>query len=217
MRIVFLDTETTGLDADRCAIVQYALAVWNDGDVTATASRFVMPWVGAELQPRALQVNGYHPETWAAVGATPFGADDIRTMHDFLGGAVVGGSNVNFDKGFVAAACKRFGGQPPRWNHRNADTGSMAFPLHASGIVESTGLGALTKHYGIDYDGDAQHDAARDVAATIAVFEALCADLLFKPARWREALEEIRGKYAGGPGLGARTCAEIAAKALAGE
>lgn len=210
MRIVFCDTETTGLDSSRAAIVSYALAVWNDGEVTARVSRKVMPHAGAEITPKAVQVNGYHPDDWKAAGAMAMGPDDLKTFHEYLSGAVVGGSNVAFDKGFIAAACERLGGKPPRWNHRDADTGKIAFPLWAAGLVESTGLESLVKYFDLGNVYTKPHDAECDVNATIAVFEALCDLLLFKPARWREALEEV-SRFSPGAGAG-----QIARKALGG-
>lgn len=198
-RIVFLDCETTGLDASAAGLVSMALRVWNDGEITARYDRLIIPAPTIALEPGALRVNGYHPADWAAKGATPLDQAWLADMHKWLAGAIVGGSNVPFDKGFIAAECIRLGGQPPRWSHRNADTSAMAFPLYAAGIVENTGLAALAAHFGIAHEKP--HDAGSDVDTTVAVFEALCDLYLFKPAVWREALENVRSakyEYANG-------------------
>lgn len=215
MRIVFCDTETTGLSPDHCAVISYCAAVWNDGDVTALTHRKVLPWDGAVITPEACRVNGYNAPGWAAEGATPLNAEDIKTFHEYLNGAVVGGSNVGFDKGFIAAECRRLGAQPPRWNHRNADTSAMAFPLVVAGAVENAGLAALAEYFGVTHERP--HDAVSDVEATIQVFERLCDELLFRPRQWKEALAEIYAKA--GPESGivsydAKACAKIAGDAL---
>lgn len=206
-RIVFCDTETTDLSAERGGLISMALRVWNDGEITARYDRLIVPWGGATITPEACRVNGYHPADWAAKGATPLDAAWLADMHKWLAGAIVGGSNVPFDKGFIAAECLRLGGQPPRWSHRNADTSAMAFPLYAAGIVENTGLAALAAHFGIAHEKP--HDAGSDVDTTVAVFEALCDLYLFRPARWRAALEDVAAFSSAGAG-------EIARKALAG-
>lgn len=206
-RVCFLDCETSGLDAQACAIVQYTLAVWCDGQVTSAVTRLVMPHAGALIQPQACAVNGYHPDDWKARGARPLDADDLKVFHEYLGGSIVGGSNVPFDKGFIAAACERLGGKPPRWSHRNADTSAMAFPLWAAGMIENTGLAALAEYFGVAHTKP--HDSESDVETTIAVFEALCDALVFKPAAWRKGLEDVAAFSAAGAG-------DIARKALAG-
>ncbi len=207
LRVCFVDCETTGLDATSCAIVQYTLALWCDGEVTSVASRRVMPHAGAQITPEACKVNGYHPDDWAQAGATPLGPDDLETFHKYMGGSIIGGSNVPFDKSFIAAACERLGGKPPRWNHRNADTSAIAFPLWAAGMIEKTGLADLAAYFGIPHTRP--HDSESDVETTIAVFEALTDLLVFKPAAYKAALEEIAAFSKAGAG-------DIARKALAG-
>lgn len=200
--IVFIDSETTGLSADTCGIVSLSMRLWHDGEVTAKYDRLVIPWGGACITPEACRVNGYHPGDWAARGATPLGPADLREWHSWLGGAVVGGSNVPFDKGFIAAECKRLGGEAPRWSHRNADTNAMAFPLVAAGLVSNTGLAALAEYFGVEHARP--HDAGSDVDATIGVFEALCNLFVFKPAAWRDGLREVAAFSSAGAGAIAR-------------
>lgn len=211
-RIVFADTETTGLDADRCGIIQYCLAVWNDGEVTALAARKTMPWAGAVITPEACRVNGYNPATWQAEGATPVNADDVKTWHEYLNGAVVGGANVPFDRGFLAAECRRLSLEPPRWSHRNADITPMAMPLVVSGAIAHAGLAALVEYFGVGHERP--HDAVSDVEATIAVFEALCDVYVFKPRQWREGLAEIHAKYRDWAGHDGRDAGAMAGRAL---
>lgn len=203
-RIVFCDTETTDLSAERGGLVSMALRVWNDGDITARYDRLIIPWGGATITPEACRVNGYHPADWAAKGATPLDAAWLADMHKWLAGAIVGGSNVPFDKGFIAAECVRLGGQPPRFDRREVDLTKMAMPLFVTGLIDGVGLAALAAHFGIAHEKP--HDAGSDT--TVAVFEALCDLYLFKPARWRAGLEEVA---AFSPGAGA---GEIARKAL---
>lgn len=211
-RIVFLDTETTHLDPSTGGLVSMAMRVWNDGDVTAKYDRLIVPWGGATITPEACRVNGYHPTEWAQRGATPLTLADVKEWHSWLGGAVVGGSNVPFDKGFIAAECVRLGGQAPRWSHRNADTNAMAFPLVAAGMIENAGLAALAAYFGVEHAKP--HDAGSDVDATVAVFEALCDLYLFKPAAWREGLREVAAFSSAGAGAIARRVLSETGQAL---
>lgn len=189
-RVVFIDTETTGLSPDEGhAIVQYALAEWEDGEVKASYSRRVLPPEDAVVTPGACKVNGYSREEWIETGATPFDRSDADILHVALDRATAGGVNVGFDLGFLTAACRSIGAPVPDWSHRKCDVQAMAFPLLVAGAVRRTSLVCLAEWAGLDITG--AHDAVRDVELTIGVFEKLCESFVFRPAEMASALAAI--------------------------
>ncbi len=107
MRFVAIDTETTGLKADKHAPIQLALV-----DLAGTTLTAYIDWTGAPRAPewtdeaqavhrltqQFLQENGSPPATvFAHAGA-------------FLRGAVLVGQNVSFDIAMMLAGATRAGG-----------------------------------------------------------------------------------------------------------
>lgn len=157
--LVFLDTETTGLDPALHEVWEIAVAV-NDGPV----SSYRLPHSIATADPKALELNGY----WGRAnrpGATDAYDLELRAM---LSGATVVGANPAFDTAFLRA---RWGASP--WHHRLIDVESMA--LTVLGYERPKGLHALAEDLrdrGHNIPAP-DHSAAADVATTRAVYEAL--------------------------------------------
>jgi DNA polymerase III epsilon subunit-like protein len=191
LRITFSDTETTGLGRDRpAAVIQYCLAVWCDGDVSRIESRYILPPEEIEPEPGAVKVNGYSRERWIELGATPFNEQDADLIRGMCDGAVMGGANVAFDKGFLAKEFERLGQKPPNWSHRDADISKMAYGLVAAGIIPSASLQAVSAHFGHSVQSGL-HGAEEDVEAAIACFEGLVDETVLMPLRYKAALEKI--------------------------
>lgn len=189
--IVFIDTETTNLpEKGVCEIVEYCLAEWQDGEIKRLDSKLVMPKV--DPSPEVCAINGFERQLWAAHGALSFSVDDVDLINSYLPfGSIVGGSNPRFDKDRIAEEFKRLGKPTPKWSHRTIDTGALGSLLWLTGAVESTGLVALAKHFGVEH---AAHTAEGDVRATIAVFEKFFDLYVYKPRLMREALQEIAAR-----------------------
>jgi DNA polymerase III epsilon subunit-like protein len=114
MHMIFLDTETTGLDPDVHEVWEIAYARI-DGDVhTATVPHF-----GFTADPQALAMNGYHDN--AIPSAPPdFDAEVIRE----LSGNILVCANPPFDRAFLR---RRWGFEP--WHYRSIDVESMAYSV----------------------------------------------------------------------------------------
>ena len=168
-RIVFLDMETTGLDAEQNEIVEVCAMQWNGpGAVGPSFSARIMP--RGECDPRAAAVNGFDRGKWANSGAEPYSAAIVGQLAALLDGAIVAGANPAFDRAFVAAEARRLGFDPPRWSHRNLDVQSLAVPLLVRGDIRSTKQTDIAEFLGIDTRE--AHSASGDVVIAIKIWEA---------------------------------------------
>jgi hypothetical protein len=159
MSLVFLDTETTGLDPALHEVWEIAWAI-DDG---AILSR-VLPHSLATADPEALALNHYwdrFPGEEVDPGLDPF----LRKQ--FTGVTIVG-SNPAFDTAFLRA---RWGVAP--WHHRLIAVESMAFAVF--GYEKPKGQAAVAadlRDRGYEIP-EPDHTAAGDVATLRAVYTAL--------------------------------------------
>lgn len=175
---VVVDVETGGFDAERDALLEIAAVpvLMNDrGDVVRgeTVSTHVVPFPGAHIDPRALEITGIDP-------THPFRAaldEKIALEHIFqplrklmkatdCTRAVLVGHNAHFDLGFVNAAIKR--------------TGHKRSPFHPFSCFDTVSLGGLAlgqtvlsravQAARLDWNGDEAHSAVYDAEKTADLF-----------------------------------------------
>lgn len=157
--LVFLDTETTGLDPALHQIWEIAWAI-DDGPIE---SRVVTHSLQT-ADPKALEINGY----WERIDAWSINTRADHTLRAILDGATIVGSNPAFDAAFLRA---RWGVAP--WHHRLIGVETMA--MQEFGWDRPKGLkdvaGALRA---INYDiPEPDHSAAGDVRTLRATYLAL--------------------------------------------
>jgi len=206
VKLTFFDTETTGLPDKEPflsspelgpEITEYAIADWEDGEVTAVVHKLIMPknsdgfTVDAEGTARTLDgfPMSFRPDAWQG-RAVHWNKTDDQTMRERLTPNYLAGSNPTFDCDRVWWEMKRggAGGKKPGWSHRVINTASIGALLWIQGKVEKTGLGYLAKFFGVDHDA---HTSLGDVRAAITVWERMHDEFVYKPKRWAEALAEI--------------------------
>lgn len=166
MTLVFLDTETTGLELYH-DIWEIAWAV-GDGPI---GSMFV-PHTLTNADPEALDLNGYWSRFYQRDIVDPL-ADPI--LREALKGATLVGANPAFD---AYRLQRRWGAQP--WHYRLLDISSMAvqaFGLNNSGMPPGLAevRSVLLEHYA-DSDvsiPEPDHTAAGDVATVRACYNLL--------------------------------------------
>ncbi len=174
MKLVFLDTETTGLlQHPGAELIEYAFAVWEDGKVIrGIDSQRVLPSNGCTAE--AAKINGYTQEAWLAEGAQLFGQADVDNICSYLtDGCLIAGSNPEFDREFYIA-------------------------LSISGLM-TVGQDYLAHYFGITNPGE--HTAAGDVETSIKVWEALHDHFMCRPRKMQSALKAIAENYQEDPEL----------------
>ena len=125
-RVVFLDTETTGLDPAVEEVFEVAVICGQTGD-EFVARLEPRPHTVASMHPKAVEVNRYHERTsdpgwrWSSPHAT---ADTLRK---YLHGAHIVGAVPDFDTRFLTAWYKQMGQDVPRWHYHLIDIENLAY------------------------------------------------------------------------------------------
>ena len=160
MTLVYIDTETTGLDPDRHEVWELAYAVDNGpilSGVVAHSLRYA--------DPTALAMNGYNDR-----GVVPVPSDVESICRSALDGATLVAANPAFDASFLRA---RWGVTP--WRYRMLDV--EAYAMGALGYDVPKGLKQIADDLrALGHEIPApDHSAAADVATLRACHLALAA------------------------------------------
>ena len=175
---VVVDVETGGFDAERDALLEIAIAVihmgadgWvHPGDIVST---HVQPFEGANIEPRALEINGIDPSHPFRDARPERDALELvfapirRAMRDYgCQRAVLVGHNAPFDLGFVNAAIKRTGyKRGPFHPFSTFDTVSLAGLAFGQTVLSKAAQAA-----GLEWDGAEAHSAVYDTQRTAELF-----------------------------------------------
>lgn len=151
--LIYLDTETTGLDPFVHEVWEIAWAV-NDGPVETLQVRHSL--AGADVV--ALRINGY-VDRWTEPAA---GALEAR-LQNTLKGATLVCSNPSFDEAFLR---QRWAETP--WHHRKIDIATYAMP--ALGLDRPAGLAQIAERLGVRAP---DHTAKVDVLVLRACYKKL--------------------------------------------
>jgi len=172
--LVFMDTETTGLDADVHEIIEIAI-IAADGEVLLHTK--IKPEHLERASPKALEINGYNEEDWKY--APTFEEVASKIFAHLSGEVVIAGQVVDFDLRFVNASLKRYysklGMEPKQIedtmraiSYHKVDTSTMAFE-HLSPLgATSMSLWATCKALGIK--NPKAHTALADIETTRQVY-----------------------------------------------
>ena len=142
MKLVFVDTETTGLDRQSDDMIELA-AIRIDWRTWATESVFYRRFLPTRTVPEeAAKINGYTPETWAETRLIV--GSDLNMFRSYVDGARWVGSMPQFDFDFIERARVNLGAPPfALASRRLIDVGSLGTPLLFSGYGEKGGLDEL--------------------------------------------------------------------------
>ncbi len=175
--LVFVDIETTGLDARMHEIIDIAVVrvrqTWTDGesprfDLIDEWSTKIQPENIASADPASLRIAGYTVTGWT--GATTI----VAALQEFAqktDGAIMVAHNVAFDAGFLDTAMARYEIKNTMHYHR-LDTVSMAYAvLHSTPDVGRYSLAELCKYFGIENKN--AHSALADARADFELFKKL--------------------------------------------
>lgn len=184
----FLDTETTGLNADTQEMFELAVVLKQRDEETGEFSGeerihiMIGPENLAAASQAALDISGFNKRA-KEVDLKPGrivnmldrslvldqGQKGIAMfVRDKLKGVSIVGANPAFDVRFLEAWFKKFG-ISGEWHHRLIDVEAMA--MQKFGYIRPKGLQDIAVEVG--YDARDAHTAMGDVDTVIGVFEAL--------------------------------------------
>jgi ribonuclease T len=175
---VVVDVETGGFDAERDALLEICAIVVHMDERGLVypgepVSSHVTPFAGANIEARALEINGIDPthpfrDAKPERDALDLVFQPIRKAmrHYDCQRAILVGHNAAFDLGFLNAAIKR--------------TGHKRSPFHPFSALDTVSFGALA--YGqtvlskavqaaaLEWNGDEAHSAVYDAERTAQLF-----------------------------------------------
>lgn len=176
--LVFLDTETTGLDPHHHEIIEICM-VKHSHEIASTIEcpervsqvyEMIMPEWPDRLDPKAAEVNGFTVAEWEGKGAIGF-HECANEIADYIEGCTLVGFNPWFDIRFIMSELSRVGHKAPHFNYHALDLCSMAYPLKAMGLIEGVSAKRICEFFEIDYS--AAHRACNDVELSIECYRRL--------------------------------------------
>jgi DNA polymerase-3 subunit epsilon len=193
-RLLFVDTETGGLDPFVCSLLSLGLVVWEDGVIRGKTEIFVAePEIVADAESR--DIHGIDIVWLKSHGLPPAAAVDqletfVATYFDFSLVPVsvpIAGHNVGFDISFLRRLYRLAGRDYGQiFSHRTLDTAGILRFLSIAGVLQLEGAGssAAFEHFGIAFGAYVRHSALGDAHATAVLFTKLV-DLVRQPVEVR--------------------------------
>ena len=176
--LLFIDTETGGLDPRRHSLLSLGLVV-GDGPVVVNSLEVLIRHEPFVVSAGGMAVNRIDLVQHAAAALEP--AMALEVINVFLDQhfphrckpITLAGHNVPFDQAFLGAFLAGLGQTlEPRFSHRVVDTHSLAAALRDAGKLpmENLGSSALFAHFGIQVPEEKRHTALGDALATFELY-----------------------------------------------
>ena len=177
-RILFIDTETGGLDYEVHDLLTIGLVAWEDGVVKGELELKISKpeYVVTE---EALKVNGLNLDQLRLEGTDK--ETTVKLIAEFVRKhfgskpAVIAGHNVHFDIAFLKKLFKNtIYKYDAYFSHRVLDTMCLLRFLFLAGLIPELGkLDQAIEFFGIITPEELRHTALEDTKITVKVFDAL--------------------------------------------
>lgn len=176
--LLFIDTETGGLDPRKHSLLSVGLVV-GDAQGVANSLEILIRHEPYVVSAGGMKVNRIDLVAHAAAALEPDMA--LGVMNVFLDQhfphlckpIILAGHNVGFDQAFLGAFLDGMGHHlEPRFSHRVVDTHSLAAALRDAGKlpIENLSSTALFDHFGILVPEDKRHTALGDALGTFELY-----------------------------------------------
>jgi len=171
--IAFIDTETTGRDAQRDRIVEVGVVLGRDGQVVARRSWLIDPEMPIPEESSA--IHGIKDDD---VRGKPRFPEVLAEIAALVEGAVPAAYNAQFDKAFMLAELDRSNDQPdklpPAFRRSVEWLDPLVFAREIYKDEQSRALGEMAQRLGIELVN--AHRATDDAEAALRVLYALGKD-----------------------------------------
>jgi len=181
-RLLFIDTETGGLDPGRHSLLSLAMVIWEDMEIVDSLEILINDGILSVTQ-EALSINRIDLEKHKQSAVSSSQAMDKILL--FIGKhfprqtkITLAGHNVHFDAGFLrsffSANNKNFS---EFFSHRIIDTSSILYYLYLAGRIKQRAISSDEAFNLFDIKVEGRHTAIGDAIATAKLFTKLL-DLL---------------------------------------
>jgi DNA polymerase-3 subunit epsilon len=177
-RLLFIDTETGGLDPDKHSLLSFAMVIWEDMKIIDSKEVLINDGI-LSVNKEALSINKIDIEKHKQSAMTSSQAMDeiisfIGKHFPGHGKITLAGHNVHFDadflKRFFSANNKDFS---EFFSHRIIDTSSILYYLYLSGRIKQKAVSSDKAFELFDIKVEGRHTALGDAMATAKLFTTL--------------------------------------------
>jgi DNA polymerase III subunit epsilon len=177
-RLLFIDTETGGLDPDKHSLLSLAMVIWEDMEIIDSHEILINDGI-LSVTKEALSVNRIDIEKHKQSAVSSAQAMDqiiifIGKHFPGKGKITLAGHNVHFDAGFLrsffSANNKDFS---EFFSHRVIDTSSILHYLYLAGRIKQRAISSDEAFYLFEIKVEGRHTAIGDAIATAQLFTRL--------------------------------------------
>lgn len=177
-RLLFIDTETGGLDPGKHSLLSLAMVVWENGEIIDSEEILINDGL-LSVTPEALTVNKIDMENHLRTAVSS--SEGMEKILAFIGKHFAGrgkitlaGHNVHFDVGFL----KIFFTRNQRnfsdyFSHRIIDTSSILHYLYLAGRTRQKAVSSDDAFKLFEIRVEGRHTALGDAVATAKLFTKL--------------------------------------------
>ncbi|MDQ2646743.1 MAG: 3'-5' exonuclease [Myxococcota bacterium] len=173
LRLISIDTETTGRDPAVDRIVEIACVVWQNGTVVARSAWLVNP-----ERPIPKEASDVHGITDEEVKDKPTFAEIIDEVLEMMSGGVPLAHNAEYDRSVISAELGRIGGarrDAPAVRKSVDWVDSLVWARELHKLEKSKALGEVSQRLGIEIPQ--AHRALHDAEAALRVMLAFASDV----------------------------------------
>jgi len=186
-KILFIDTETGGLDPSKYSLLSIAFVVWQEFEIVDSIEIFIND--GRLIaNEEALRINkidlNFHEEIAVSIPMASIKINEFLSKHfDTNEKITLAGHNVNFDINFFKPFLKEGNIDfEKRFSYRFIDTSTILYYLYLSGVMKKK---TLSSQQAFDFFGikvNKRHSALGDALATAKLFSVLLR-MIYKNAK----------------------------------
>ena len=180
MKLLWLDTETTGLNKDRCDIIQLAGIVIIDGEEKERFNFHCQPMNYETIEQEAMEKIGMTVEKLKTFPTSQETYKQFKALltkyidpYDKYDKFFIAGHNVKFDLEFIQSFFEKMGDKycMSFFRYQTVDLMSLCTILLTAGLInpENLKLGTIAKYLGFE-DNPNLHDASVDIDLTRKCF-----------------------------------------------
>lgn len=177
-RLLFIDTETGGMNPDKHSLLSLAMVIWEDMEIIDSQELLINDGI-LSVTSEALSVNKIDIEKHKQSAISPSQAIEkillfIGSHFPERGKITLAGHNVHFDANFLRSF---FSKNNLKFNelfsHRIVDTSSILYYLYLAGQIKYKAISSdeAFDYFGIKVEG--RHTAIGDAMATAELFTRL--------------------------------------------